>query len=172
MVISAVLGSSTNCQISSAISGSFTSKTSVVPPIEQRWVIATARLVEVATSVMKTLRSATPGSLVMRAPRSAIGRATPCADANANNPTTTTIALMIDLQRILPFLSLLVLAITAAHTAHAGSATVQSVDQDVAINRAMGKVPAGKTVTDTSCRETQAGGIGGETLYRCTVTWE
>ena len=79
---------------------------------------------------------------------------------------------MINFQPILAFLLLLVLASTTVRAAHAGSATVQSVDQDVAINRAMGKIPAGKTVTDTSCRETQAGGIGGETLYRCTVTWE
>ena len=79
---------------------------------------------------------------------------------------------MINLQRMLAFLSLLVLASTTTRTAQAGSATVQSVDEDVAINRAMGKVPEGKSVTDTSCRETQAGGIGGETLYRCTVTWE
>lgn len=79
---------------------------------------------------------------------------------------------MLNFQRILPFFSLFFLASTTALTAHAGSATVQSVDQDVAINRAMGKVPEGKTVTDTSCQDTQAGGIGGETLYRCTVTWE
>ena len=79
---------------------------------------------------------------------------------------------MLKLQRILPFFSVFFLASTTALTAHAGSATVQSVDQDVAINRAMGKVPAGKTVTDTSCEDTQAGGIGGETLYRCTVTWD
>ena len=79
---------------------------------------------------------------------------------------------MLKLQRILPFFSVFFLASTTALTAHAGSATVQSVDQDVAINRAMGKVPEGKTVTDTSCQDTQAGGIGGETLYRCTVTWE
>ena len=79
---------------------------------------------------------------------------------------------MLKLRRILPFFSLFFLASTTALTAHAGSATVQSVDQDVAVNRAMGKVPAGKTVTDTSCEDTQAGGIGGETLYRCTVTWE
>ena len=79
---------------------------------------------------------------------------------------------MLNFQRILPCLSLFFLASTTALTAHAGSATVQSVDQDVAINRAMGKVPEGKTVTDTSCQDTQAGGIGGETLYRCTVTWD
>ena len=79
---------------------------------------------------------------------------------------------MINFQPILAFLFLLVLASTTVRAAHAGSATVQSVDQDVAINRAMGKVPEGKTVTDTSCQDTQAGGIGGETLYRCTVTWE
>lgn len=79
---------------------------------------------------------------------------------------------MLKLRRILPFFSLFFLASTTALTAHAGSATVQSVDQDVAVNRAMGKVPAGKTVTDTSCEDTQAGGIGGETLYRCTVTWD
>ena len=79
---------------------------------------------------------------------------------------------MINLQRMLAFLSLLVLASTTTRTVQAGSATVQSVDEDVAINRAMGKVPEGKSVTDTSCLETQAGGIGGETLYRCTVTWE
>ena len=79
---------------------------------------------------------------------------------------------MLKLRRILPFFSLFFLASTTALTAHAGSATVQSVDQDVAVNRAMGKVPAGKTITDTSCEDTQAGGIGGETLYRCTVTWD
>ena len=79
---------------------------------------------------------------------------------------------MLKHRRILPFFSLFFLANTSALTSHAGSATVQSVDQDVAINRAMGKVPEGKTVTDTSCQDTQAGGIGGETLYRCTVTWD
>ena len=79
---------------------------------------------------------------------------------------------MFNLQRILPLVSLVLLSSTTARPAIAGSATVQSVDQDVAINRAMGKVPQGKPVTDTSCQDTQAGGIGGETLYRCTVTWE
>ena len=79
---------------------------------------------------------------------------------------------MNSLLRIAQLSLALVLIGTSGLSSKAGSASFQSVDQDVATNRALGKVPAGKTVTDTSCEEKQAGGIGGETHYRCTVTWD
>ena len=76
------------------------------------------------------------------------------------------------LLRLVPLTILFVFIGISDHKANAGSVTIQSVDQDVALNRAMSKVPAGKTVTDSSCQESQAGGIGGETHYRCTVSWD
>jgi len=79
---------------------------------------------------------------------------------------------MNSLLRIAQLSLALVLIGTSGLSSKAGSASFQSVDQDVATNRALGQVPTGKTVTDTSCQETQAGGIGGETHYRCTVTWD
>jgi hypothetical protein len=53
----------------------------------------------------------------------------------------------------------------------AGSATQEAMDEDVAINRALSKVPQGKKVTGTSCTSIEIG-MGGETSYRCTATWE
>jgi hypothetical protein len=53
----------------------------------------------------------------------------------------------------------------------AGSATQEAMDEDVAINRALSKVPQGKKVTGTSCTSIEIG-MGGETSYSCTATWE
>ena len=53
----------------------------------------------------------------------------------------------------------------------AGSATQEAMDEDVATNRALSKVPQGKKVTGTSCISIEIG-MGGETSYRCTATWE
>ena len=53
----------------------------------------------------------------------------------------------------------------------AGSATQEAMDEDVATNRALSKVPQGKKVTGTSCASIEIG-MGGETSYRCTATWE
>ena len=53
----------------------------------------------------------------------------------------------------------------------AGSATQEAMDEDVATNRALSKVPQGKKVTGTSCTSIEIG-MGGETSYRCTATWE
>lgn len=55
--------------------------------------------------------------------------------------------------------------------AYAGSVTVQAMNQEVATNRAIGKVPKGKKVSDTACLSIQMG-MSGDTAYRCTVTWE
>ena len=53
----------------------------------------------------------------------------------------------------------------------AGSATQEAMDEEVATNRALSKVPEGKKVTGTSCISIEIG-MGGETSYRCTATWE
>ena len=53
----------------------------------------------------------------------------------------------------------------------AGSATQEAMDEGVATNRALSKVPQGKKVTGTSCTSIEIG-MGGETSYRCTATWE
>ena len=53
----------------------------------------------------------------------------------------------------------------------AGSATQEAMDEDIATNRALSKVPQGKKVTGTSCTSIEIG-MGGETSYRCTATWE
>ena len=53
----------------------------------------------------------------------------------------------------------------------AGSATQEAMDEEVATNRALSKVPQGKKVTGTSCTSIEIG-IGGETSYRCTATWD
>ena len=53
----------------------------------------------------------------------------------------------------------------------AGSATQEAMDEDVATNRALSKVPQGKKVTGTSCTSIEIG-MGGETSYRCTATWD
>ena len=53
----------------------------------------------------------------------------------------------------------------------AGSATQEAMDEEVATNRALSKVPQGKKVTGTSCTSIEIG-MGGETSYRCTATWD
>ena len=55
--------------------------------------------------------------------------------------------------------------------AWAGSATQEAMDEEVATNRALSKVPEGQKVTGTSCTSIEIG-MGGETSYRCTATWE
>ena len=55
--------------------------------------------------------------------------------------------------------------------AFAGSATQEAMDEEVATNRALSKVPQGQKVTGTSCISIEIG-MGGETSYRCTATWE
>ena len=56
-------------------------------------------------------------------------------------------------------------------SAFAGSATQEAMDEEVATSRALSKVPQGKKVTGTSCISIEIG-MGGETSYRCTVSWE
>lgn len=63
------------------------------------------------------------------------------------------------------------LALVTCGSAYAGSVTVQAMDQDIATNRALSKVPSGKKVTGTSCVSVEIS-IGGETSYRCTATWD
>ena len=46
---------------------------------------------------------------------------------------------------------------------------VEGISEDIAINRAKGKVPEGKTITNTSCKEID---VAKSTHYRCTVTWQ
>ena len=55
--------------------------------------------------------------------------------------------------------------------AFAGAATQEAMDEEVATNRALSKVPQGQKVTGTSCISIEIG-MGGETSYRCTATWE
>ncbi len=55
--------------------------------------------------------------------------------------------------------------------AFAGSATEEAMDEEIATNRALSKVPQGKKVTSTSCTSIEIG-MGGETSYRCTANWE
>ncbi len=63
---------------------------------------------------------------------------------------------------------LLVIGLSA--NAYAGSAMVQSVDEEVAMNRALEKVPEGKKVSDSSCKSIQMGMF--DTAYQCTVYWD
>ncbi len=69
------------------------------------------------------------------------------------------------------FLAAVVVVLGASGGAFAGSATEEAMDEEVATNRALSKVPQGKKVTDTSCTSIEIG-MGGETSYRCTATWE
>ena len=64
---------------------------------------------------------------------------------------------------------LLLLAISGAAIAGSGSYTVQAMNEEVAKNRALSKVPEGKTATDMSCRSQE---VGSETAYACTVMWD
>jgi hypothetical protein len=64
-----------------------------------------------------------------------------------------------------------VMVMGTCRVAIAGSATQQAMDEEVATNRALSKVPQGKKVTGTSCTSIEIG-MGGETSYRCTATWE
>ena len=69
---------------------------------------------------------------------------------------------------------LLAAALTVLGTcgvAVAGSATQEAMDEEVATSRALSKVPQGKKVTGTSCTSIEIG-MGGETSYRCTATWD
>ena len=43
------------------------------------------------------------------------------------------------------------------------------MNEEVAKNRALSKVPEGKTATDMSCRSQE---VGSETAYTCTVMWD
>jgi glycine cleavage system aminomethyltransferase T len=54
--------------------------------------------------------------------------------------------------------------------AHAGSVTMGGVSEELATNRALAKVPQGKSVTDTTCEV--IGTAGHSKTYRCTVTWD
>ena len=69
---------------------------------------------------------------------------------------------------------LLAAALTVLGTcgvAVAGSVTQEAMDEEVATSRALSKVPQGKKVTGTSCTSIEIG-MGGETSYRCTATWD
>lgn len=76
---------------------------------------------------------------------------------------------MLKLSTALFFAPLLLLAISGAATAGSGSYTVQAMNEEVAKNRALSKVPEGKTATDMSCRSQE---VGSETAYTCTVMWD
>ena len=56
-------------------------------------------------------------------------------------------------------------------SAFAGSATKEAMDDDGATSSGVSKVPQGKQGTGTSCTSIEIG-MGGETSYRCTVSWE
>ena len=64
-----------------------------------------------------------------------------------------------------------VTVLSTCGVAVAGSATQEAMDEEIATNRALSKVPQGKKVTGTSCQSIEIG-IGGETSYRCTATWD
>ncbi len=64
-----------------------------------------------------------------------------------------------------------VMVLGTTGVAVAGSVTEQAMDEEVATNRALSKVPQGKKVIGTSCMSIEIG-MGGETSYRCTATWE
>ena len=64
-----------------------------------------------------------------------------------------------------------VIVLGTSGVAVAGSVTEQAMDEEVATNRALSKVPQGKKVIGTSCMSIEIG-MGGETSYRCTATWE
>lgn len=64
-----------------------------------------------------------------------------------------------------------VIVLGTTGVAVAGSVTEQAMDEEVAKNRALSKVPQGKKVIGTSCMSIEIG-MGGETSYRCTATWE
>ena len=64
-----------------------------------------------------------------------------------------------------------VIVLGTTGVAVAGSVTQQAMDEEVAKNRALSKVPQGKKVIGTSCMSIEIG-MGGETSYRCTATWE
>jgi len=51
----------------------------------------------------------------------------------------------------------------------AGEVMVEGISEDIAINRAKGKVPEGKIITNISCQEID---VAKSTHYRCTVTWQ
>ena len=75
---------------------------------------------------------------------------------------------MNSVQRLLALATLLILSNSTV--VHAGSVTMGGVSEAIATNRALAKVPSGKTVTDTTCEE--IGTAGNSSTYRCTVTWE
>ena len=64
-----------------------------------------------------------------------------------------------------------VIVLGTTGVAVAGSVTEQAMDEEVATNRALSKVPQDKKVIGTSCMSIEIG-MGGETSYRCTATWE
>ena len=64
-----------------------------------------------------------------------------------------------------------VIVLGTTGVAVAGSVTEQAMDEEVAKNRALSKVPQGKKVIGTSCMSIEIG-MGSETSYRCTATWE
>ncbi len=66
------------------------------------------------------------------------------------------------------FLKLLLLLGSCA-SAYAGSVTVEGMDREITINQALGKVPQGEKVTDTSCTTIE---VRLDPRYRCTVIWE
>lgn len=76
---------------------------------------------------------------------------------------------MLKLSTSLFFAPLLLLAISGAAIAGSGSYTVQAMNEEVAKNRALSKVPEGKTATEMSCRSQE---VGSETAYTCTVNWD
>ena len=85
-------------------------------------------------------------------------------DVSMNESSTA----MNSVQRLLPLATLLILSNSTV--VHAGSVTMGGVSEALAINRALAKVPQGKSITDTTCEV--IGTSGNSSTYRCTVTWE
>tara|TARA_B000000565_G_scaffold248208_1_gene218368 strand:- start:205 stop:435 length:231 start_codon:yes stop_codon:yes gene_type:complete len=76
---------------------------------------------------------------------------------------------MINVRTTLFFAALFLSAMSGVAIAESGSATVQAMNEEVAKNRALSKVPQGSTPTDLSCRSQE---VGAETAYTCTVKWD
>ncbi len=78
---------------------------------------------------------------------------------------------LLSMKAILSFAAAAMMVLGTCGVAFAGSATEEAMDEEIATNRALSKVPQGKKVTSTSCTSIEIG-MGGETSYRCTANWE
>ena len=82
---------------------------------------------------------------------------------------TNVCRIMMKVRTSLVFAALIFCGISGPAIAGSGSYTVQAMNEEVAKNRALSKVPDGKTPTDMSCRSQE---VGSETAYTCTVKWD